>query len=155
MISNIIFYGLMCMLQYLLSGRKSRIPGLILPALNLIFSVIVILSFAAFSYVGTSYSATTVEYAMVEDANGNVLSITEETEAIDSLPAVEESSVGILGGADGPTSIFVAGPQSLLPVVGVFLLTNIIPTALYLTIYFLVRRSKKRSTVDKTLVQDL
>ena len=144
MILYIIFFGLMCLLQYWLSGRKSRIPGLILPTLSLILSIIIILSFAAYSYDGTSYSVTTVAYETIDDESGNVLSLAEETDA----------SVGIIGGADGPTSVFVSNPAGLLPVVMTFAVANI-PTAVYLTIYFIVRHNKKHNTVNKTLIQDL
>ena len=144
MLLYIIFFGLMCLLQYWLSGRKSRIPGLILPALQVILSIIIILSFAAYSYDGASYSITTVAYETVEDESGNVLSITE----------AEDASVGIIGGADGPTSIFVPGPDTLLMLVMAFAVANI-PTAIYLAIYSIVRHNKKHNTVNKTLIQDL
>ena len=147
---------LLILLQIWLSKRESRIPGLILPALHLIFSIVVILSFAAYSVTG-GLSATTVvtdsryEAIIEQEDERGVLVLEEDTEAAPD----ESHSVGIIGGADGPTAIFVAGPSDILSLLPLLLLLNI-PTAAHLLIYFVQRRKRDhRKTIDKTRIQDL
>lgn len=147
---------LLILLQIWLSKRESRIPGLILPALHLLLSIVVMLSLAAYSVTG-GLSATSVitdsgyETIIEQEDEDDVLVLEEEIEATPD----ESHSVGIIGGADGPTAIFVTGSSNILSLLPLFLLLNI-PTAIHLLIYFIQRcKRSHRKTVDKTRIQDL
>ena len=133
---------LLILLQIWLSGRESRLPGLVLPVLHIVLAIFVVVSFSAYSFVD-DVAITTV--------------VTETDGVIDSTDKSSDPSmsVGIIGGADGPTSVFVAGSVDPLAMTPLFLLLNI-PTALHLAIYFIQRRRhSRRSAIDKTRIQDL
>lgn len=170
-----ISFALEALLQWWLSGRKSRVWGWILPALHIVLSIVIIVSFAAFSFVSdvavtSVISNTAVSGTLVLGSNsGEVLAAVSTpveddgmtdgptsvliTEEIEATPD-ESRSVGIIGGADGPTAIFVSDSPDWLMFALAFLLLNI-PTAVLLVIYFIRRRRIKRNTINKTIIQDL
>ena len=175
-----ISFVLEALLQWWLSGRKSRVWGWILPALHIVLSIVIIVSFAAFSFVSdvavtsvavtSAISNTAVSGTLVLGSNsGEVLAAVSTpveddgmtdgptsvliTEEIEATPD-ESRSVGIIGGADGPTAIFVSDSPDWLMFALAFLLLNI-PTAVLLVIYFIRRRRIKRNTINKTIIQDL
>lgn len=170
-----ISFALEALLQWWLSGRKSRVWGWILPALHIVLSIVIIVSFAAFSFVSdVAVTSVITNHAsdgtlVLEADSGEVLAAVSTpveddgmtdgptsvliTEEIEATPD-ESRSVGIIGGADGPTAIFVSDSPDWLMFALAFLLLNI-PTAVLLVIYFIRRRRIKRNTINKTIIQDL
>ena len=155
--------ALLCLLQWWLSKRQSPVPGLILPVLHVILSIILLMSVAAYS-VHDFISVTAVTtgddgIVMVEDSAGNVLALSSFPDEVpaesDAEPQEDGSSVGIIGGADEPTAIYAHTESTIPKVIGLFLLFNI-PTYIYVIIYVIQRRKLRRNrTVNKTLIQDL
>lgn len=158
----VLIVGLLGLLQWWLSRRKSPVPGLILPVLHVILSVIMLLSVATYSvhdFVSVTALTTSGGGAiMVEDASGNVLALSSYPDEVpaesDDLPA-DESSADIIVSEDDPVTSYAQTESTLPTVFGLFLLFNI-PTYIYLIIYGIERRKMRRSrTVNKTLIQDL
>jgi energy-coupling factor transporter transmembrane protein EcfT len=114
-------------LQIFLSKRESKWPGLILPMIALIISIIAVLGVFAF----TTLSVTGSGYI---DENG-VMVVEEEIRK----PDREVHSV----------------PGLIFSVAGVFLMYNI-PTAVLLAIYFACREKQRRQkALLKMQIQDL
>ena len=103
---------LLCLLQWWLSKRTSPVPGLILPILHLILTIVLVLAFSAYSFVGTTgyEQIETEQLEILQEASGDVQPTPPPIEATPG----ESASIGIIGGADGPTAIFVAGPTDML-----------------------------------------
>ena len=146
---------LLCLLQWWLSGRKSPIPGLILPILHAVTTLVLLIAFVAFSVTGsTGYEQIDADQLeILQEASGDVQPTPPPVEATPD----ESAAIGIIGGADGPTAIFVAGPGDvdILSLLPAYLLLNI-PTGIYIVIYALTRRNlHRRKTIDKTTIQDL
>ena len=144
---------LLCLLQWWLSKRTSPVPGLILPILHLILTILLVLAFSAYSFVGTTeYEQIEAEQLeILQEASGDVQPTPPPIEATPG----ESASIGIIGGADGPTAIFVSGPTDMLSLLPLFLLLNI-PTGVYIVIYAVTRSHvRHRRTIDKTTIQDL
>ena len=141
-----ISFLLEALLQWWLAGRKNRFAGWILPALHIVLSIVLILSFSAYSFNDMSVSVSTVVVDAPEEA------IVAESEAIPESSS--RGSVGIIGGADGPTEIFVTGEIGWPQLILAFLMLNI-PTAVLIALYFIRRRRIRRAAVDKTVIQDL
>ncbi len=141
--------ALLIWLQVRLSRRESRWPGLILPGLSLLLSIVV----AAGLVLMMANVRSSVEQTSVEQAYES-----SDVESDVDEPETDDASIGIIGGADGPTAIFVSGPDfpsSALMLFPIFLLLNI-PTAIELAIYAAFRRKRrKRADVDKSRIQDL
>jgi len=155
--------ALLCLLQWWLSKRQSPVPGLILPVLHVIISIVLSLSFATYSFVDNVSVSTVVHMeggaVIVEDESGNVLALANYPDEVpaesEDEPQVDESSVSIIGGADGPTAIYAKTESTIPAIIGLFLLFNI-PTYIYVIIYVIQRRKLSRNrTVNKTLIQDL
>ena len=62
-----VFVGIIA-LEVWLSRRKSRWPGLILPAVTLVLSLLMVLGFAAFSRVGA-----TAEMQVIDEETGEIV----------------------------------------------------------------------------------
>ena len=176
--------ALLCLLQWWLSRRQSPVPGLILPVLHVILSVIMLFSFTAYTAYDIISVSTVTTYdggaVVVEDAAGNTLALEEipaETPAEDNdlpptpPPQPDESAEDTADDADAqvtpppqeaesavpddPTAVYANTESTIPTVIGLFLLFNI-PTYVYVIIYVIERRKLRRSrTVNKTLIQDL
>lgn len=114
-------------LQFLLSKKESKWPGLILPLLTLICSIIIVSGLVLY----TAIPGTITKQEISED--GTVLS--EET-TITHKPQLTSA----------PTTIIIALP---------FILYNI-PTVILLAIYISCRGKRKRNlSIQKMKIQDL
>ena len=136
--NSFVFYGFLLFLlavlgggiwlQIFLSRRESWIPGLVLPVLCFVLSLVVVLGLIAFTV--ESSVMTTYRQEVLED--GTVIMV--ETERI--LIPVERQFTGF-------------------GVVYLFVLYNI-PTAILLAIYAACRgKRRRRRSLDKMSVQDL
>ena len=115
-------------LQIKLSQRQNKWLGLIFPFISFAFSIITVLSMAAFYTMKTTVTIT--------DSNGTVISQEES-------PVKNENQEN----ASMVKNVAVAIP--------VFLIYNI-PTAIYLTIYFYCKdKLKKQGLLTKMQIQDL
>jgi len=115
-------------LQIFLSRRENRWPGLILPAISLLISLLVPLNYAAFS--------------VVHETEGTIIS--ENGEIIEQIEPEESAGQGGASFA-----------EVIVPVMGLFLLGNI-PTVILAGIYFACQEKwKRRKEIEKMNIQDL
>lgn len=144
--------ALLLCLQVILSRRPARWPGLVLPALHLLLSIVIIVANVLFMVNPGQEISSFTDESVVEVDDG------------DAEASNVDASVGIIGGADGPTAIFVSsslggaswnGTATLPLVTLLFGLLNI-PTLVELAIYAAFR-SKRRSdnAVNKSRIRDL
>lgn len=121
-----VFVGIIA-LEVWLSRRKSRWPGLILPAVTLVLSLLMVLGFAAFSRVGA-----TAEMQVIDEETGEIV-YQEQT--------VETEPDWTLGDAAQ---------------LGVVLLVGNIPTFVLLGTYYIGREKLRREKMlEKMNIQDL
>ena len=121
-----VFVGIIA-LEVWLSRRKSRWPGLILPAVTLVLSLLMVLGFAAFSRVGA-----TAEMQVIDQETGEIV-YQEQT--------VEAEPDWTLGDAAQ---------------LGVVLLVGNIPTFVLLGTYYIGREKLRREKMlEKMNIQDL
>lgn len=121
-----IFVGIIA-LEVWLSRRKSRWPGLILPAVTLVLSLLMVLGFAAFSRGGA-----TAEMQVIDQETGEIV-YQEQT--------VETEPDWTLGDAAQ---------------LGVVLLVGNIPTFVLLGTYYIGREKLRREKMlEKMNIQDL
>ena len=121
-----VFVGIIA-LEVWLSRRKSRWPGLILPAVTLVLSLLMVLGFAAFSRVGA-----TAEMQVIDQETGEIV-YQEQT--------VEAEPDWTLGDAAQ---------------LGVVLLVGNIPTFVLLGTYYIGREKLRREKmIEKMNIQDL
>lgn len=121
-----VFVGIIA-LEVWLSRRKSRWPGLILPAVTLVLSLLMVLGFAAFSRGGA-----TAEMQVVDEETGEIV-YQEQT--------VETEPDWTLGDAAQ---------------LGVVLLVGNIPTFVLLGAYYIGREKLRREKMlEKMNIQDL
>ncbi|HJC12526.1 MAG TPA: hypothetical protein H9936_02365 [Candidatus Agathobaculum intestinigallinarum] len=121
-----VFVGIIA-LEVWLSRRKSRWPGLILPAVTLVLSLLMVLGFAAFSRVGA-----TAEMQVIDQETGEIV-YQEQT--------VETEPDWTLGDAAQ---------------LGVVLLVGNIPTFVLLGTYYIGREKLRREKMlEKMNIQDL
>lgn len=121
-----VFVGIIA-LEVWLSRRKSRWPGLILPAVTLVLSLLMVLGFAAFSRGGA-----TAEMQVVDEETGEIV-YQEQT--------VETEPDWTLGDAAQ---------------LGVVLLVGNIPTFVLLGTYYIGREKLRREKMlEKMNIQDL
>lgn len=121
-----VFVGIIA-LEVWLSRRKSRWPGLILPAVTLVLSLLMVLGFAAFSRVGA-----TAEMQVIDQETGEIV-YQEQT--------VEAEPDWTLGDAAQ---------------LGVVLLVGNIPTFVLLGTYYIGREKLHREKMlEKMNIQDL
>lgn len=121
-----VFVGIIA-LEVWLSRRKSRWPGLILPAVTLVLSLLMVLSFAAFSRGGA-----TAEMQVIDQETGEIV-YQEQT--------VETEPDWTLGDAAQ---------------LGVVLLVGNIPTFVLLGTYYIGREKLRREKMlEKMNIQDL
>lgn len=121
-----VFVGIIA-LEVWLSRRKSRWPGLILPAVTLVLSLLMVLGFAAFSRGGA-----TAEMQVVDQETGEIV-YQEQT--------VETEPDWTLGDAAQ---------------LGVVLLVGNIPTFVLLGTYYIGREKLRREKMlEKMNIQDL
>ena len=121
-----VFVGIIA-LEVWLSRRKSRWPGLILPAVTLVLSLLMVLGFAAFSRVGA-----TAEMQVIDQETGEIV-YQEQT--------VETEPDWTLGDAAQ---------------LGVVLLVGNIPTFVLLDTYYIGREKLRREKMlEKMNIQDL
>ena len=144
--------ALLLCLQVILSRRPARWPGLVLPALHLLLSIVIIVANVLFMVNPGQEISSSTDESVVEVDDG------------DAEASNVDASVGIIGGADGPTAIFVSsslgdaswnGTATLPLVTLLFGLLNI-PTLVELAIYAAFR-NKRRSdnAVNKSRIRDL
>ena len=114
--------GIVC-LQIYLSKQPSKWPGLLLPGITLILSIVVLLSFSLFS-------------AKIEEKVKNI--VLDETGAVVSESVVSTGSLAIEG-RQTPVDFFAVLP--------LFLLCNI-PTLGLLLIYFVNRKIREQQEPD-------
>jgi len=153
---------LLCLLQWWLSKRTSPVPGLILPILHLILTSLLLMAFVTYSAAGmTTVSGITAMTGYEQIDTEAIERLQESSGDIQPTPPPvpatpgESASIGIIGGADGPTAIFVSGPTDILSLLPAFLLLNI-PTGVYIVIYAVTRcHVRHHRTIDKTTIQDL
>lgn len=121
-----VFVGIIA-LEVWLSRRKSRWPGLILPAVTLVLSLLMVLGFAAFSRGGA-----TAEMQVIDQETGEIV-YQEQT--------VETEPDWTLGDAAQ---------------LGVVLLVGNIPTFVLLGTYYIGREKLRREKmIEKMNIQDL
>ena len=121
-----VFVGIIA-LEVWLSRRKSRWPGLILPAVTLVLSLLMVLGFAAFSRGGA-----TAEMQVIDQETGEIV-YQEQT--------VETEPDRTLGDAAQ---------------LGVVLLVGNIPTFVLLGTYYIGREKLRREKMlEKMNIQDL
>lgn len=121
-----VFVGIIA-LEVWLSRRKSRWPGLILPAVTLVLSLLMVLGFAAFSRGGA-----TAEMQVIDEETGEIV-YQEQT--------VETEPDWTLGDAAQ---------------LGVVLLVGNIPTFVLLGTYYIGREKLRREKMlEKMNIQDL
>lgn len=121
-----VFVGIIA-LEVWLSRRRSRWPGLILPAVTLVLSLLMVLGFAAFSRGGA-----TAEMQVVDEETGEIV-YQEQT--------VETEPDWTLGDAAQ---------------LGVVLLVGNIPTFVLLGTYYIGREKLRREKMlEKMNIQDL
>ena len=121
-----VFVGIIA-LEVWLSRRKSRWPGLILPAVTLVLSLLMVLGFAAFSRGGA-----TAEMQVIDQETGEIV-YQEQT--------VETEPDWTLGDAAQ---------------LGVVLLVGNIPTFVLLGTYYIGREKLRRDKLlEKMHIQDL
>ena len=121
-----VFVGIIA-LEVWLSRRRSRWPGLILPAVTLVLSLLMVLGFAAFSRGGA-----TAEMQVVDEETGKIV-YQEQT--------VETEPDWTLGDAAQ---------------LGVILLVGNIPTFVLLGTYYIGREKLRREKMlEKMNIQDL
>lgn len=121
-----VFVGIIA-LEVWLSRRKSRWPGLILPAVTLVLSLLMVLGFAAFSRGGA-----TAEMQVIDQETGEIV-YQEQT--------VETEPDWTLGDAAQ---------------LGVVLLVGNIPTFVLLGTYYIGREKLRREKMlEKMNIQDL
>lgn len=121
-----VFVGIIA-LEVWLSRRKSRWPGLIMPAVMLVLSLLMVLGFAAFSRSGA-----TTEVQVVDEETGEVV-YQEQT--------VETEQDWTLGNAAQ---------------LGLVLLVGNIPTFVLLGAYYIGREKLRREKLlEKMNIQDL
>ena len=121
-----VFVGIIA-LEVWLSRRKSRWPGLILPAVTLVLSLLMVLGFAAFSRGGV-----TAEMQVIDQETGEIV-YQEQT--------VETEPDWTLGDAAQ---------------LGVVLLVGNIPTFVLLGTYYIGREKLRREKMlEKMNIQDL
>ena len=121
-----VFVGIIA-LEVWLSRRKSRWPGLILPAVTLVLSLLMVLGFAAFSRGGA-----TAEMQVIDQETGEIV-YQEQT--------VETEPDWTLGDAAQ---------------LGVVLLVGNIPTFVLLGTYYICREKLRREKMlEKMNIQDL
>ena len=121
-----VFVGIIA-LEVWLSRRRSRWPGLILPAVTLVLSLLMVLGFAAFSRVGA-----TAEMQVIDQETGEIV-YQEQT--------VEAEPDWTLGDAAQ---------------LGVVLLVGNIPTFVLLGTYYIGREKLRREKMlEKMNIQDL
>ena len=121
-----VFVGIIALVVWL-SRRKSRWPGLILPAVTLVLSLLMVLGFAAFSRGGA-----TAEMQVIDQETGEIV-YQEQT--------VETEPDWTLGDAAQ---------------LGVVLLVGNIPTFVLLGTYYIGREKLRREKMlEKMNIQDL
>lgn len=121
-----VFVGIIA-LEVWLSRRKSRWPGLILPAVTLVLSLLMVLGFAAFSRVGA-----TAEMQVIDQETGEIV---YQEQTIETEPD------------------WTLGDAAQL---GVVLLVGNIPTFVLLGTYYIGREKLRREKMlEKMNIQDL
>lgn len=113
-------------LQVFLSRKQSRWPGLILPGLSFVLSVVIVLSIVMYTNTGVT------KYEEITEENGVIVAQKEslEEQITDNTPFVFSSAL-------------------------LFLLSNV-PTVIHLGIYFACREKLKRNRqIEKMHIQDL
>lgn len=121
-----VFVGIIA-LEVWLSRRRSRWPGLILPAVTLVLSLLMVLGFAAFSRVGA-----TAEMQVIDQETGEIV---YQEQTVETEPDWTLGDVAQLG---------------------VVLLVGNIPTFVLLGTYYIGREKLRREKMlEKMNIQDL
>ena len=121
-----VFVGII-VLEVWLSRRKSRWPGLIMPAITLALSLLMVFSFAAFSAVGA-----TSELQVTEAETGEIIHQEQRVEEVSDWTLGDTVQLGIL------------------------LLVGNIPTFVLLGTYYIGREKLRRDKLlEKMHIQDL
>ena len=169
----LIFVGAIA-LQVFLSKKKSKLLGLILPLVFLVFSLITVISFFVPDNE-VEIPGITIEY----DSNGEIIRRTETNDGVyrqiwyDSDGEITETKINfsseiiqaemdfVLGNDEIDESYLTPIESDVTPILTVllmmlvFLLCNI-PTAVLIVIYLVCRKTqKKKSELEKMSVQDL
>ena len=97
-----VFVGIIA-LEVWLSRRKSRWPGLILPAVTLVLSLLMVLGFAAFSRVGA-----TAEMQVIDQETGEIVYQEQTVETEPDWTLGDAAQLGV-------TSLFYSTDYSLYP----------------------------------------
>lgn len=144
--------ALLLCLQVLLSRMQARWPGLILPALHLLLSILIIVANVMFMVNPHQVVSRFIDESAVEVDDGDAG--TDDADAF----------VGIIGGADGPTAIFVSSSlgnaswndTATLPLSALLFGLLNIPTLVDLAIYAAFRKKRRGdSAVNKSRIRDL
>lgn len=121
-----VFVGIIA-LEVWLSRRKSRWPGLILPAVTLVLSLLMVLGFAAFSRGGA-----TAEMQVIDEETGEVVYQEQTVETEPDWTLVDAAQFGVV------------------------LLVGNIPTFVLLGTYYIGREKLRREKMlEKMNIQDL
>ena len=144
--------ALLLCLQVILSRMESRWPGLVLPALHLLLSILIIAGIVMFTVNPQQAVSRFTDETVVETDDGEA--VTDD----------EGATVGIIGGTDGPTAVFVSSSlgdaswngTATLPLVALLFGLLNIPTLVDLAIYAAFRKKPRAdSAVNKSRIQDL
>ena len=121
-----VFVGIIA-LEVWLSRRKSRWPGLILPAVTLVLSLLMVLGFAAFSRGGA-----TAEMQVIDQETGEIVYQEQTVETEPDWTLVDAAQLGVV------------------------LLVGNIPTFVLLGTYYIGREKLRREKMlEKMNIQDL
>lgn len=121
-----VFVGIIA-LEVWLSRRRSRWPGLILPAVTLVLSLLMVLGFAAFSRGGA-----TAEMQVIDEETGEVVYQEQTVETEPDWTLVDAAQLGVV------------------------LLVGNIPTFVLLGTYYIGREKLRREKMlEKMNIQDL
>ena len=144
--------ALLLCLQVILSRMQARWPGLILPAMHLLLSILIIVANVMFMVNPQQVVSKFADESVVEVDDG------------DAEAGNVDASVGIIGGADGPTAVFVSSSlgdaswsdAATLPLSALLFGLMNIPTLVDLAIYAAFRKKRRGdSAVNKSRIRDL
>ena len=165
-----LFVGL-CFLQVYLSKKTHAVPGLVLPCICLVLSLITVISLISYSTDFSNTSIGTDSYEIKFSSDGEMdITNTQTGEAVEwVLSKDEEGTSWIADKANGNLIIEEAiatesvgqatSDISTVPTIWgsivYFILANI-PTAVFFVIYGVIRsKMRSRAQLDKMAIQDL
>ena len=170
MLGSLIFYVIMigaavglCFLQVRLSKKESKIPGLILPIVNIGFGLVAMISLFSFSYTTPSMGFESDDYRVAVDTDGNItVTEMESGKPVDYYISDVDGEPCMFNASNdeyimqAPIAEAEEGSSDIFGVAGLLFIELNIPTVVYLIIYFVCRsKMKKNAMLDKMVIQDI